>query len=95
MSYRKAQETPSFTLAELFVEILNPRLGPYFIHFQVYGLNSIFQQTIRAMVPPFLCGRFFWIGSKNVSTFFRVFCIRNFLVDLNLLLNRSRRIKIW
>jgi choline dehydrogenase-like flavoprotein len=54
LSYRKALRAPSFTLAELFVEVLNPRLGPYFTHFQVYGLNAIFQQTIRALAPPFL-----------------------------------------
>jgi hypothetical protein len=54
LSYRKNAEPPSFTLAEMFVEILNPALGPYFIHFQLYGLNSIFRQTIKAMVPSFL-----------------------------------------
>ena len=53
-SYRPASAAPSFTLAELFVEVLNPRIGPYFTHFQVYGLNPIFQQTIRALVPRFL-----------------------------------------
>jgi hypothetical protein len=54
LSYAKTTEMPSFTLAELFVEILNPRVSPFFTHFQVYGINSIIQQTIRAMVPSFL-----------------------------------------
>lgn len=52
--YRKARETPTFTLAELFLELLNPAISPHFIHFQLYGLNSIFQQTLRAMVPALL-----------------------------------------
>lgn len=58
LSYRKAKDTPPFTLAELFLEILNPAISPYFIHFQLYGLNAIFQQTIRALFPSFLRRRF-------------------------------------
>ena len=53
-AYKPAPELPSFTLAEIFAEIRNPRFGPFFTHFQIYGLNSIFQQTIRAGLPPFL-----------------------------------------
>jgi choline dehydrogenase-like flavoprotein len=51
LSYEKVAKASSFTLAELFLEVLNPRLGPFFTHFQVYGLNSIFCQAIRAVVP--------------------------------------------
>ena len=54
LTYRKSNKAPSFTLAELFVEILNSAVSPYFTHFQVYGLNSLFRQTIRDMVPAFL-----------------------------------------
>jgi choline dehydrogenase-like flavoprotein len=51
LSYSKASSDPAFTLAELFIEILNPVLGPYYTHFQVYGLNPLFRQTIHALVP--------------------------------------------
>jgi choline dehydrogenase-like flavoprotein len=54
LSYRKTTEVPSFTFAELFLEILNTQISPYFTHFQVYGLNSIFRQTISALFPSFL-----------------------------------------
>ena len=56
ISYLKAPQQQSFTLAELFIEVLNARVGPYYTHFQVYGLNSIFRQTITAFhsatLPP-------------------------------------------
>lgn len=68
LSYRKHPEAPQFALAELFVEILNPGLGAQYTHFQVYGLNSIFRQTIRAMVPGFL--RQPWLLNQVEHRFF-------------------------
>jgi choline dehydrogenase-like flavoprotein len=54
LSYRKTTEIPTFTLAELFLEVLNPRVSSFYTHFQVYGLNAIFRQTIRGLFPAFL-----------------------------------------
>ena len=36
----------------MFVEILNERLSSNYIHFQVYGVNQIFKQTLRSLIPP-------------------------------------------
>lgn len=53
LSYRRAHDVSiRFTLAEVFVEILNPNVSRNYVHFQVYGLSEIFSQTIRAMIPP-------------------------------------------
>ncbi len=58
LSLRKARDiTTRFTLAELFVEILNPAISPHFIHFQVYGINNIFKDALRKMLPGFLRAR--------------------------------------
>ena len=43
-----------FTLAELFVEILNPKISSHFVHFQVYGINSIFKDALGKMLPAFM-----------------------------------------
>jgi hypothetical protein len=53
-AFKPASECPSFTLTEIFAEVRNSRFGPFFTHFQIYGLNSIFQQTIRTSLPRFL-----------------------------------------
>ena len=62
LTLKKTPEEPiRFTLAELFVELLPSRSNPYFTHFQVYGLNAIFQDVIRirlAAIP----------GSSYIST---------------------------
>jgi GMC oxidoreductase len=68
LSYKKHAEAPRFTLAELFVEINNPKLGGRNTHFQVYGLNSIFRQALRAMVPGFL--RQPWLLDEVEKRFF-------------------------
>jgi ferredoxin len=55
LSYRKAKDvTVRFTLAEIFLEILNPRISDHYIHFQVYGLSEMFRRAIASMVPSFL-----------------------------------------
>ena len=55
LSLRKAHDiTIQFTLAELFVEILNQKISPHFVHFQVYGINNIFKDALRKMLPGFL-----------------------------------------
>ena len=69
LSYRRHHDARiEFTLAEVFVEILNHRISSHYVHFQVYGLNQIFRSAIREMLPgplrwaPFvrqLEGRFF------------------------------------
>jgi choline dehydrogenase-like flavoprotein len=57
LSYKAAADiTQRFTLAEAFVEVLNPRVSSRYVHFQLYGLNRIFRQTLRGMVPSPLRG---------------------------------------
>lgn len=52
LSYRRLSTAPiAFTLAEVFVEVLNRSIAPGYVHFQVYGLNQIFRDTLRAMLP--------------------------------------------
>jgi hypothetical protein len=52
LSYRRATDlVVHFTLADAFIEILNPRISRNYLHFQIYGLNEIFRQTIRSMIP--------------------------------------------
>ncbi len=51
LSYRGVEADMGFTLAEVFVEILNEQLSPNYIHFQVYGVNNIFEQTLRSLIP--------------------------------------------
>lgn len=54
LSYRKAKDLAvRFTLAEIFLEMLSPKISNNYVHFQVYGLSDMFQQTIRSLVPPF------------------------------------------
>ena len=52
LSYRRAKDLAvRFTLADAFVEILNSHISRHYVHFQVYGLNDIFRQTIRSIIP--------------------------------------------
>lgn len=51
ISYRAAREDVSFSLAEVFLEILNERITDRYMHFQLYGMNSIFERTLRKMIP--------------------------------------------
>jgi len=55
LSYKTHQASLNeFTLAEVFVEILNKRISSHYVHFQVYGLNQIFRDVIKGMLPPLL-----------------------------------------
>lgn len=51
LSWRGRYSPVQFTLAELFIEILNESLGPDYLHFQVYARNALFDQTLRSMLP--------------------------------------------
>jgi len=51
LSYRGVTEDIRFTLAEMFVEILNKRISSNYVHFQVYGVNQIFNQAFRSLIP--------------------------------------------
>ncbi len=52
LSYRKAKDVAvRFTLAELFIEILSPKISDYYVHFQVYGLSKMFRETLRSTLP--------------------------------------------
>jgi hypothetical protein len=52
LSYRKAKDVAvRFTLAELFVEILNPKISDYYVHFQIYGLSKMFRETLKSAMP--------------------------------------------
>lgn len=51
LSYRAVHEEIRFALANMFLEILNPDISDRYVHFQLYGMNQIFAQTLRAMLP--------------------------------------------
>ena len=51
LSYRGIHEEVRFALAEMFLEILNEDITDDYLHFQLYGMNGIFRQTLRAMIP--------------------------------------------
>ena len=58
LSYSSARDLAiRFTLAEVFLEVLSPEISDHYIHFQVYGLNDIFRQTIRSVVPSWFRSR--------------------------------------
>jgi choline dehydrogenase-like flavoprotein len=53
LAYRKARNTAvRFTLADVFIEMLNAEISRNYVHFQVYGLNEIFRQTLKSLLPP-------------------------------------------
>ena len=55
LSYRKAKDLAvRFTLAEIFLEIRSPRISNNYIHFQIYGLSSMFRRAIRSQMPSLL-----------------------------------------
>jgi ferredoxin len=71
LSYRKAKNsTARFTLAEIFLEMLRPGISDYYIHFQVYGLNDIFRQTIKSTVSSVLRNR---VILSNIESRFYLF----------------------
>ncbi len=50
-SYRGMKDKFQFTLAEMFVEILNHRISQNYVHVQAYGMNKIVEQTLRDIIP--------------------------------------------
>ncbi|MEQ9568982.1 MAG: hypothetical protein RLN75_02230 [Longimicrobiales bacterium] len=51
LAWKGVQGDPQFTLAEMFAEVSNEALSTRDVHMQIYGLNRIFAQTLRSMVP--------------------------------------------
>ena len=51
VSYRAVREDVGFSLAEVFLEMHNETITDRCMHFQLYGMNSIFERTLRSMVP--------------------------------------------
>ena len=51
IAYKAIREEATFTLAEMFLEIFNKGIGDAYLHFQLYGMNSIFEHTLRRMLP--------------------------------------------
>jgi hypothetical protein len=54
LGYRGLREEIEFTLAEVFIEVLNASISEEYVHYQVYGLNQIFAQTLRDLLPRFV-----------------------------------------
>jgi choline dehydrogenase-like flavoprotein len=50
-SYIPIREEVRFALAEVFIEILQPAISDEHIHLQIYGMNRIFEHTLRRMLP--------------------------------------------
>jgi len=40
------------TLAQVFLEVLDPAIGPHAVHLQVYTYNELFRQQLRNMLGP-------------------------------------------
>jgi len=51
LSYRAVREEARFALAEMFLEILDEEISEDYLHFQLYAMNRIFEQTLRGMLP--------------------------------------------
>jgi choline dehydrogenase-like flavoprotein len=51
ISYRAIREDVSFSLAEVFLEIFNESITDRYMHFQLYGMNSIFERALRKLLP--------------------------------------------
>jgi len=51
LAYRPVRGVSGVSLAEMFVEILNDQVSKDYMHFQVYGGNSIFEQALRTLLP--------------------------------------------
>jgi ferredoxin len=69
LAYRKATDiTVRFSLADIFVDILNRVVSPHYVHLQIYGLNEIFRQTLQSMLPVHL--RRPWLLNTIESRFY-------------------------
>jgi choline dehydrogenase-like flavoprotein len=47
-----ALEEPLYTLAQAFIEVLDPAVGPHTAHLQVYTYNELFGKEIRRLLGP-------------------------------------------
>jgi choline dehydrogenase-like flavoprotein len=55
LRYQKAKAVksePLHTLAQVFLEVLDPAIGPHTVHLQVYTYNELYRQQIRNMLGP-------------------------------------------
>jgi hypothetical protein len=51
LSYQAFRQRQRFTLAEVFLEVLNQELSEHIVHLQIYGMNAIFADTLRTLLP--------------------------------------------
>lgn len=51
-SQADAPEEPLYTLAQIFMEVLDPAVGPHTSHLQVYTYNELFGKEIRRLLGP-------------------------------------------
>ena len=51
ISYRSHRAEMQFTLADVFLEMLNREVSENYVHFQIYGANQFFEQALRTIVP--------------------------------------------
>ena len=50
--HRGAAREPTHTLAQAFLELLDPRVSPYTVHLQVYTYNDLFRAALRNALGP-------------------------------------------
>ena len=51
-SQADAPEEPLYTLAQAFIEVLDPAVGPHTAHLQVYTYNELFGREIQRLLGP-------------------------------------------
>jgi choline dehydrogenase-like flavoprotein len=51
-SQKDVKHEPLHTLAQVFLELQDPAIGPHTVHLQVYTYNELFRQQIRNMLGP-------------------------------------------
>jgi choline dehydrogenase-like flavoprotein len=60
------------TMAQIFLEVMDPQLSPYATHLQLYTYNDLFEQPIRAMLGP-LTALFPWKAFLSRMTLIQAF----------------------
>jgi hypothetical protein len=51
-TYKTAIVEANFSLAEVFIEVLNKDVSENYVHFQVYGKNELFERVLRSFWLP-------------------------------------------
>jgi choline dehydrogenase-like flavoprotein len=51
-SQADAAEEPLYTLAQVFIEVVDPTVGPHTAHLQVYTYNELFGREIKRLLGP-------------------------------------------